>query len=90
MRNLWKTPPLTVADLTARDAYARDAAERMREHAAVQRDVDSDRRHNRRVVALAAAIRLAMSENRDVFGDDDPVEAMAEAACRVREDACGR
>lgn len=90
MRNFWSAPPLTIADLTARDAFARDASARLREQTQVQRDVDGDRRHERRLVALGAAIRLAITENGDVFGDGDPVAEMAEAACNVRERACSR
>lgn len=90
MRDFWYVPVSGAERQRVQDGFNDTVARLSRERAEVQRDLDSDRRHERRVVALAAAIRMAITNNGDVFDDNDPVEEMAAAAVRVREQACGR
>jgi hypothetical protein len=62
----------------------------MRERTQRERQVDEQRRHERRVVAVAQAIRTAVAENDGLFSGDADVPAMAEAAVGAYEKIHGR
>ena len=72
------------------EAFSALAANRSLEWVAHQREVDADRRHERRLRAVAEAMRTAVVGNGEVFSADANVEAMALAAVREYERRFGR
>jgi hypothetical protein len=67
------------------DEYRFDAQRRMSENAIAQRDADTDRRHEARLIVIAQGLQSAISTNPELFGDGGDVALAAEAAVAVLE-----